>query len=127
MKKILAAVVLMLLCSSKIVEAQAVSVTAVTKNASIIITAGNTYQIALSVLIPGQARRSLTIQNNNYSGTDGCWLQFGVGVTAANATKARSVYLAVGQAFTRYFPYVPSDEIEATCATSSDTLYIDIQ
>jgi hypothetical protein len=35
--------------------------------------------------------------------------------------------LVAGGSYTRYYPYVPSDEIEGTCATTSDTLYIDFQ
>jgi hypothetical protein len=109
---------LALLCSS---AAIAQSVPAVTTNGSVVITTGNAYQTALAA----GTRRSLTIQNNNPS--DSCWLQFGTGVTAGNATKARSILLPSGQAFTRYFPFVPNDEIEATCATAADTLYIDTQ
>lgn len=98
------------------------SVTAVTTNRSVVITTGNTFQ---AVLAASLTRRSLTIQNNNAS--DNCWLKFGVGVTAANATIGTSILLLPGQAFTRYFPYVPSDEIEGTCASNSDTLYVDTQ
>jgi hypothetical protein len=97
------------------------SVPAVTANGSVVIATGNTYQ---TVLAAG-TRRSLTVQNNNAS--DVCWLQFGIGVTAGNATKGKSITLAAGSSFTRYFPFVPSDEFEATCATSADTLYIDTQ
>lgn len=98
-----------------------------TVNGSVTITAGNTFQTVLtSNLGTNTQRQSLTIQNNN-TNTDGCWITFGKGITQATATKAASIVLAVGQAYTRYWPYVPSDEIEATCTGTSDTLYIDSQ
>lgn len=104
---------------------------AATTNGSVAITAGNTFQSVLPALTfsstaPVTGRRSLTIQNNNTNG-DNCWIEFGVGVTAANATKGASILLAQGASFTRYYPYVPSDAIQATCATTADTLYVDTQ
>jgi hypothetical protein len=100
--------------------------TAPTYNFSTAIATGNTFQTILPAAV---GRRSLTIQNNN--ATDGCWISFGsiagVTITAGNAAKASSISLAAGQAFTRYYPFIPSDEIEGTCATSADTLYIDTQ
>lgn len=94
---------------------------AVTTNHSVVITTGNTFQTVLAAA----TRRSLTIQNNNAN--DNCWIQYGVGVTAANASKGASIFLQPGWSYTRYFPFVPNDEIEATCATTSDTLYVDTQ
>ena len=121
MKKI-ALAALALLCSTP-AFAQAVSVPAATKNGSVVITTGNTFQ---TVLAAG-SRRSLTIQNNN--ATDNCWITFGsigaTAITAGNAAKASSQMLAPGGAYTRYFPYVPNDAIQGTCASNSDTLYID--
>jgi hypothetical protein len=95
---------------------------AATTNGSVVITTSNTFQ---TVLTSGR-RLSLTIQNNNTS-TDSCWIMFGKGVTAANATKAKSIELLQGQAYTRYYPYIPLDEIEGTCASGSDSLYIDTE
>jgi hypothetical protein len=95
---------------------------AATTNGSVTITAGNTFQTVLSaVAAPPAIRRSLTIQNNNAS--DSCWLFIGGG----SATKATSILLTTGQAYTRYYPYVPTDAIQATCASTSDTLYVDTQ
>jgi hypothetical protein len=111
--------------------AQSPSALAVTTNRSATITTGNTFQAILAKTSPGGTpRRSLTIQNNN--ATDSCWIAFGTTaggtvITAANATTAESILLQAGQAFTRYFPYVPSDEIEGTCATTADTIYVDTQ
>lgn len=92
------------------------------------IATGNTFQTVLSA---NNNRASLTIENNNAS--DSCWLTFGTTaggtkITAGNATKGESILLqGNGGSFQRYFPYVPADEFEATCASSSDTLYIDVQ
>ena len=98
-----------------------------TTNNSATIATGNTYQ---TVLAAATNRASLTIENNN--ATDSCWLTFGTlangtKITAGNASKANSILLLAGGSFQRYFPYVPADEIEATCASNNDTLYIDTQ
>jgi hypothetical protein len=103
-------------------QAQAI-VDAATTNGSISITAGNTFQQALAALgLPPAQRRSLTIENNNAS--DSCWIYIGA---TASATKAISILLLPGGSYTRYYPYVPSDNIAATCATTADTMYIDTQ
>ena len=91
-----------------------------TLNNSATITAGNTFQQVLAANSSSVQRQSLTIENNNAS--DNCWLFIG---PTASATKARSILLTPGGSYTRYWPYVPSDNIAATCATTSDTLYID--
>lgn len=98
-----------------------------TKNGSVTITTGNTFQTVLAALtavsFPGRpSRRSLTIQNNNTT-TDNCWIFIGSGTASA----ATSILLQPGQAYTRYWPYVPSDAIQGTCASNSDTLYVDTQ
>jgi hypothetical protein len=102
--------------------ASAQVVNAQTTNASVAIVAGNTFQTVLAALGSSTVpRRSLTIENNNAS--DSCWLFIGAGT----ATKATSISLLPGGSYTRYFPYVPSDAIQATCTTTSDTLYVDTQ
>lgn len=90
-----------------------------TTNSSVTITTGNTFQ---TVLTASTTRHALTIQNNNTT-TDNCWIFIGAG----SATEARSIVLAAGQAYTRFWPLVPRDAIQATCATSNDTLYVDVQ
>jgi hypothetical protein len=35
--------------------------------------------------------------------------------------------LLAGASYRRDSPYIPSDAIQATCATSADTLYVDTQ
>jgi hypothetical protein len=95
-----------------------------TVNASVTITAGTTFQTVLaSNLGTTTQRQSLEIQNNNSAGTDYCWVHIGTGTP----TTANSIALAVGQSYTRYWPLVPSDAIQATCANTSDTLYISYQ
>jgi hypothetical protein len=119
--------ILSLLCALLVSGAASAQQNRPTINYSATIVTGNTFQ----QILPVQNRWSLTIQNNNTS-ADNCWVTFGttaaqVPITAVNATKAISIVLGPGQALTRYFPYVPSDAIIATCATTSDTLYVDIQ
>lgn len=94
-----------------------------TTNMSIVVTTGNTFQTILSGVVNSQnfARRSLTIENNNAA--DSCWIFIGGGT----ATKGKSILLTSGGSYTRYFPYIPSDPIQATCATTSDTIYVDVQ
>lgn len=97
------------------------STNAATTNDSKVIATGNTFQtIVGAVGLPPAIRRSLTIQNNN-TNTDNCWIFVGSGV----ATTANSILLAPGGSFQRYFPYVPSDLIQGTCATTGDTIYAD--
>lgn len=96
-----------------------------TKNSSLAITAGNTFQPVLASIVGASTanttqRQSLTIQNNN-TNTDNCWVFIGSGT----ATAATSIILAPGQAYTRYWPFVPSDAIQATCTSTNDTLYVD--
>ena len=130
MRKLVAALLLSL-ASVSAALAQNVSLpfNAPTTRTAIVIVTGNTFQTILAVVAnPANnpaSRHSLTIQNNNAS--DSCWIDYGVGVTAANATEAAGILLTAGQAYTRYYPYIPSDEIEATCATTSDTMRVEIQ
>lgn len=101
-----------------------VTVGVATLNSSVTIATGNTFQQVLASNILNTVRRqALTIQNNN-TNTDSCWVYLG---TTANATKATSIILAVGQAYTRYWPYVPDDAIQVTCASTSDSVYVDNQ
>lgn len=93
-----------------------------TINTPTTIVTGNTFQ----TILKATNRWALTIENNNTNG-DNCWIEFGVGITFSNATKANSALLLPGGSYTRYYPYIPSDEIEATCATASDSLYVDTQ
>jgi hypothetical protein len=89
-----------------------------TTNHSVTITTGGTFQVVLSA---NANRASLTIENNNTS--DNCWVYIGAG----SATEGTAILLLSGGSYPRYFPYVPADEIQATCASNSDTLYVDTQ
>lgn len=91
-----------------------------TVNGSVTIATGSTFQ---SVLASSSNRQSITIQNNNTNG-DNCWLFIGAN---ASATKATSILLGQGGSYQRYYPFLPSDNISATCTTTSDTLYVDTQ
>lgn len=112
-----AAVMLALSCAAALAQ----STVAQTTNCSVVITAGNTFQTVLAAVTQNNQRRSLTIANNN--ATDSCWLFVGGG----SATKGTSIPLLPGGSYTRYFPYIPSDALQATCATTSSTLYCDVQ
>lgn len=106
-------------------------------NWTVSITTGNTYQTVQS---SNNSRRSLTIQNNNAS--DACYLNIDGSVPAGSTTASNvtttgskqtvtaakaSMLLSAGQSYTRYYPYVPSGPIVATCAANGDSLYVDIQ
>jgi curli biogenesis system outer membrane secretion channel CsgG len=117
MKRLLAAVfVFALSCGAAFAQT-----VAQTTNSSVVIAAGNTFQTVLTAVTSNNQRRSLTIQNNNAA--DSCWIYVGAG----SPTKGTAILLLAGGSYTRYYPYVPSDPIQATCATTSDTLYIDTQ
>jgi hypothetical protein len=90
-----------------------------TNNNSVVITTGNTFQ---QVLAANSNRASITIENNNSNG-DACW----VTVDGGSPTKSIAILLTEGGSYQRYFPYVPSGAIQATCASNSDTLYVDTQ
>lgn len=118
---------------------QGVQANVSTLNVPTIITTGNTFQVVLpSNLNTGIRRQSLTIENNN--ATDNCFILIG-GPWAAGDTTATSrtingvsitsvkdgILLLPGGQYTRYWPLVPSDQILATCASTSDSLYVDVQ
>jgi hypothetical protein len=118
MKRLLAAALFLALsCGAALAQA----IVAPTTNSSVVIATGNTFQTVLTAVTTSNQRRSLTIQNNNAS--DSCWIFIGAG----SATKGTSILLLAGVSYTRYFPYIPADAIQATCATTSDTLYVDVQ
>lgn len=116
-------------------RAEAQTTPASTTNSSVSIATGLTFQ---QVLAPG-VRRALTVQNNN-TGSDNCWVLIGAPFaagdtttttrTVAGATLAAAkaaILLVPGGSYTRYQPYIPSDQILATCATSGDSIYVDYQ
>ena len=70
----------------------------------------------------GTARRMLRIGNNN-TNDDLCWVFVGSG----RASKEGSYPIPAGREYLRYSPFVPSDAIQATCESSSDTLDVEYQ
>jgi hypothetical protein len=84
------------------------------------IATGNKFQQIVPSNSTGADRRALTIQNNASNG-DNCWVYVG----GDKASKDSSVVLAPGKSYDRYWPFVPSDTIQATCASSSDNLYVE--
>jgi hypothetical protein len=129
-----------------------------TINGSAKITTGLTYQTLLSSIqgatpnsgASGAAglsqttqRQSLTIENNNVSGTDTCYIIIGStwgvvpGTTTTSSTSTfaggtvtaaqASITLAVGASYTRYWPYVPPDAVYGTCTTNGDSIYVDTE
>ncbi len=106
------------------------------------ITTGLTFQLLYPI---NQSRQSLTIENNNISGTDTCYILIGGPWQAGDTTSTTrnviggdgvsrsltgaqaALTLAVNGSYTRYYPLVPSDQILATCTTTADSLYADSQ
>jgi hypothetical protein len=85
------------------------------------IVTGNKFQQVVPAT--GTKRRSLTIKNNNTNG-DSCWVFVGNG----RASKDDSVAIITpGNPYVRYWPFASSDTIQATCASSSDTLDVEYQ
>ena len=81
---------------------------------------GNRFQEILAA--SRTQRRMLRISNKNTNG-DGCWVFVGSG----RASKEGSYLVPPGKEYLRYQPFVPSDAIQATCTSSSDTLDVEYQ
>jgi hypothetical protein len=105
--------------AQSVVAGAGVATPLATTNRSVTITLGSTFQ---TILTGGSQRRSVTIENNN-TNTDNCWLFVG----SASATTGTGILLLPGGSYSRYWPYVPSDVIQGTCASTNDTLYVDTQ
>jgi len=115
--------------------AQNASQPAQANNWSVSVTTGNTFQALLAAGTP----RAVTIENNNSNG-DNCWIDvtgvvvatntLSTSVTTKNATitaQKASILLGQGASWQRYFPYVPNNAIVGTCATSGDSIYVEIE
>jgi hypothetical protein len=89
-------------------------------NTVVRIDTGNKFQQVLAS--SGTARRMLRISNNNTNG-DSCWVFVG----SSQASKEGSYAVPPGKEYLRYPPFVSSDAIQATCASSSDTLDLEYQ
>ena len=88
----------------------------------------------------GVSKKSLTIENNNTSGTPpvcsiligGPW-QVGDTLATSRSVNGNTVTAAQGsialtstQSYTRYQPFIPSDQFLITCAAAG-SVYVDIQ
>lgn len=87
---------------------------------SVTIAIGNKFQEVLNASTT--ALRMLRISNNN-TNDDSCWVFVG----GSRASKEGSYEVSPGKEYLRYPPFVPSDAIQATCESSSDTLDIEYQ
>jgi hypothetical protein len=87
---------------------------------SVTIVIGNKFQGVLNASTI--ALRMLRISNNN-TNEDSCWVFVG----SSRASKEGSYEVPAGKEYLRYPPFVPSDAIQATCASSSDTLDVEYQ
>jgi hypothetical protein len=87
---------------------------------SVTIVIGNKFQEVLNASTT--ALRMLRIGNNN-TNDDSCWVFVG----SSRASKDGSYPVLPGKEYLRYPPFVPSDAIQATCASSSDTLEVEYQ
>lgn len=93
-----------------------------TKDLVTIVT-GNKFQQILPENSTGKDRRALLIENKNTNG-DSCWVFVGTG----KASKEESdQVVASGGEYVKYWPFVPSDAIQVTCASSSDALSVEYQ
>lgn len=104
----------------------------------ILITTGLTFQ---QLYPAGQGKQSLTVENNNTTATENCWLLIGgpwvAGDTTSSTRTVQGISVTAAQgavllppnggSYTRYYPLVPSDQILATCTSTSDSLYSDSQ
>jgi hypothetical protein len=89
-------------------------------NVVVTINTANKFQQVLAS--SGTERRMLRISNNN-TNDDNCWVFLGSG----RASKEGSYPIPPGMSYVRYLPFVPSDAIQATCESSSDTLDVEYQ
>jgi hypothetical protein len=86
------------------------------------IATGNAFQQLTGPNVSTTERQALIIKNDNSNG-DSCWVFFGNN----KPSKEKSVIVASGDSYIRYWPFVSSDAMQATCASSSDALYVEIK
>ncbi len=92
-------------------------------NSTTIATSGTFQTILASTQVSNTTiRQAITIENNNAAGPN-CWIFWGTGT----ATTSNSVLLPVGGSYTRYWPFVPSDALQATCGANGTTIYVEVQ
>jgi hypothetical protein len=86
------------------------------------IATGNAFQQVIGSNDSATERQALIIKNDNSNG-DSCWVFFG----SNKPSKVKSVIVASGDSYIRYWPFVSSDAMQATCTSSSDALYVEIK
>jgi len=91
-------------------------------NNLVTIATGNAFQQVIGSNGSATERQALIIKNDNSNG-DSCWVFFG----SDKPSKEKSVIVASGDSYVRYWPFVSSDAMQATCASSSDALYVEIK
>jgi hypothetical protein len=91
-------------------------------NNLVTIATGDTFQQVIGSNGSAAERQALIIKNDNSNG-DSCWLFFG----SDKASKEKGVMVASGDSYVRYWPFVSSEAIQATCASTSDALYVEIK
>jgi hypothetical protein len=130
-RSFIAAILLSFISSAAFAQSQP----AQANNWSVSITTGNTFQALLAAGTP----RALTIENNNSNG-DNCWIDV-TGIVVATNTLSTSVttkngaitaqkatiLLGQGASWQRYFSYVPNNAIVGTCATTGDSIYVEVE
>jgi hypothetical protein len=91
-------------------------------NNLVAIATGNTFQQVIGSNGNAKERQALIIKNDNSNG-DSCWVFFG----GDKASKEKGVMVTAGDSYVRYWPFVSSETIQATCASTSDALYVEIK
>lgn len=88
------------------------------------IVSANVFQIILNSTANSNVtiRGRLEIQNNNSVGTS-CFVFFG----STNPTTGNSIILGSGGLYTREFPYIPSDTVQATCGANNSSLFVGVE
>jgi hypothetical protein len=91
-------------------------------NNLVTIATGNRFQQVIGSNGRATERQAIIIKNDNSNG-DSCWVFFG----GDKASKEKGVMVASGDSYIRYWPFVSSEAIQATCASTSDALYVEIK
>jgi hypothetical protein len=87
------------------------------------ITNANQFQTILGSTQSGTViRQQLTVENNNASNIF-CYLFFGT----STATTPNSLLLNSGIPYRREWPFIPNDQVQATCTLTGGSLYVDVQ
>jgi hypothetical protein len=91
-------------------------------NNVVTIARGNSFQQVVGSNGNAAERKALIIKNNNTNG-DTCWVFVG----GDKASKEKSVSIDSGGSYVRYWPFVSSEAMQATCSSTSDTLSVEIK